>query len=1115
MTDVGRHPNIDILAYTEVKAVEGEAGDFRVTLSRSPRYVKADLCTGCRTCALYCPVSLPNPFNENLSMTKSIHILFPQAVPAVSTIDKEHCLFFDQKKCKICFPVCKHQAIDFTQTKEEMTLNVGAVIVTIGYDVFDSTLAKEYGYGRIKNVLNSLELERILSADGPTRGELLRPSDGKIPKKIAWLQCVGSRDSRLGHSYCSGVCCAYAIKQLVMVKSHYPDAQTAVFHNDIRTYGKGIEDLYNRTVKMEGVRFIRKSISKIKESRKSRNVLVTFISDDYKVQEEEFDIVVLSAGLNPAKDNKSLAQIMRLHLNQHGFCKSHILSPNETIRPGLYSGATFLAPMDIPDSISSVTGAVSMASQLLSAQRGTLVQQKPFPEERPIEGEEVRIGVFVCHCGTNIGRVVDVPSVVHYASGLKNVVHYEEQIFSCSYDSCRRIAEIIRGKGLNRVVVAACTPRTHEPLFQETLREGGINKYLFEMANIREHCSWVHSLEKEKATQKAKDIVGMSVARVAHLHLLKEIEIPVVKKGLILGGGLAGMKAALSLGRQGFETFLVEKESELGGNLRKLYFTLEGIEIQPFLQRLRREVEGQANIRVFKGYELKSLSGFVGNFKSTLKRVVPGEAGESIDLEHGVIIVATGGKVLQPTQYRYGESKKIITQQEFEELLATDPSIKNLRQVAIIQCVGARDEERPYCSRICCGTAIKNALRFKDLNDNAEIFVFYRDMRTYGFHEDYYTRAREKGILFIRYDPEREPRIEFKGKNLFLSYYDPALSMQGELNPDLVVLSTPVIPEGNKELGQSLRLPVTKDGFFMEAHLKLRPLDFATEGVFLCGMAHYPKFISETISQANGAAVRAATVLSRDTVVSSGAIAEVQEDECIGCGLCQKVCPYGAIELRETSEGKKASIIPPICKGCGACSATCPTWSISQHHFSDAQILSQIHAAYSVPIKKPEPKIIAFLCNWCGYAAADLAGVSKYQFSSNIRVIRVMCSARISVKLIVEAFSRGIDGVLVIGCRLEDCHYISGIYETLKTIPTAQKVLEKIGINPDRVRLDHTSAAEATKFVDVVKTFTSTIAKLGPLELNDDQKEKLWKSKQKKETGKKKGKTKIAEGSDD
>jgi len=1111
MTDVGRHPNIEILAYTEIKEVRGEAGDFSVILSRKPRYVNADLCTGCRTCYLYCPVSVPNPFNQNLSMTKSIRILFPQAVPAISVIDREHCLFFDQKKCKICFPVCKHQAIDFTQMEEEMKINVGAIIVTTGYDIFDASFAAEYGYGRFRNMLNSLELERFLNADGPTHGEVLRPSDGKIPQKIAWLQCVGSRSPRLGYSYCSGVCCAYAIKQLVMVKSHHPNAQTTVFHNDIRTYGKGIEDLYTRAQKMGGVKFIRRNISLIKENQKNQNLLVTYAFDNGKVQEEEFEMVVLSVGLNPATGNRSLAQIIGLHLNQHGFSKSHILSPNETIRPGIYSAATFIAPMDIPDSISSVTGAVSLASQLLSEQRGTLVQSKPFPEERAIEGEEVKVGVFVCHCGTNIGRVVDVPSVVQYASGLENVVHCEEQIFSCSYDSGRHIAEIIREKGLNRVVVAACTPRTHELLFQETLREGGINKYLFEMANIREHCSWVHSLEKEKATQKAKDTVAMSVARAANLLPLKEIEIPVLQKGLVLGGGLAGMKASLALVRQGFEVYLIEKELELGGHLRNLNFTLEGIEIQPFLERLKRDVEGQENIKVYKGYELKSFSGFVGNFKSIFGSSLPGDTGESIELKHGITIVATGGKVLQPTQYRYGESEKIVTQQELEGIMNSNPLIKGLKQVAMIQCVESRNEERPYCSRICCGTAIKNALKLKELNENTEVFVFYRDMRTYSFYEDYYTHAREKGILFIRYDPEKEPKIEIKGGNLSLNYYDPLLNMQGELNPDLVVLSTPVIAEGNRELGQLLRVPVTKDGFFMEAHLKLRPLDFATEGIFLCGMAHYPKFIPETISQANGAAVRASAILSGDTIISSGAIGEILEEECIGCGLCQKVCPYGAIELLETLEGKKARIIQPICKGCGACSSRCPSWAISQHHFTDSQIISQIHAAYTVPVKKTETKIIAFLCNWCGYAAADLAGVSKYQFSPNIRVIRVMCSARVSIKFIIEAFSRGIDGVLVVGCRLEDCHYISGIYETLKTIPAAQNTLEKIGINPERLRLEHTSAAEATKFVEVVNSFTSEISKIGPLELNDGQKKNLWDLKEKRETGKKKGKTKIAD----
>lgn len=932
------------MAHTEVKALEGEEGDFRVTLSRKPRFVKAELCTGCGTCSQYCPVSIPSPFNENLSKTKAIHIPFPQAVPAVVTLDREHCLFFTEKKCKICFPVCKHHAIDFTQTEEEMTLHVGAVIVTTGFDLFDSTLAAEYGYGMMKNVLNSMELERLLNADGPTRGEVLRPSDGKYPKKIAWLQCVGSRSSRWGHSYCSGVCCSYAIKQLLLVKSHYPDAETVVFHNDIRTFGKGIEDLYNRAQKTEGTRFVRNYISSVKENRKNNNLRVTYISEDHEVQEEEFDIVVLSAGMNPAKDTKSLTRRLGLHRNQHGFCKSHSLSPNETIRPGIYSAATFVSPMDIPDSISSVTGAVSLASQQLTAQRGTLVLPKTFPEERPVEGEEIRIGVFVCHCGNNIARVVDEPSVVKYGSELKNVVHCEEQLFSCSYDSGRHIAEVIREKGLNRVVVAGCTPRTHEPLFQETLREGGLNKYLFEMANIREHCSWVHSREKEKATQKAKDILAMSVARAAHLLPLKEIEISMIKKGLVLGGGLAGMKASLALAKLGFEVFLVEKEEELGGNLRHLHFTREGVDVQSFLKRLLRDVEKQKKIKVIKGYELKSFSGFVGNFKSTLARTIPGEAEESIDLEHGIVIVATGGKILRPAQYRYGESKKIVTQQEFEEMIATGLLPRDVQRVAMIQCVGARDEERPYCSRICCGSAIKNALKMKELNEDTEVVIFYRDMRTYGFREDDYLRALGKGVSFVRYEPANKPQVEMNGEDISLTYQDLILAMGRKMVPDLLVLSTPVITEGNSKLSQLLKVPMTGDGFFMEAHMKLRPLDFANEGFFLCGMAQYPKYIPETISQANGAAIRAAILLSKDKVFCSGAICEVHEEACIACGACQSSCPYGAVALQDTPKGLKAVVIPAICKGCGICNAKCPTGAISLNHFTDAQIFSQISA---------------------------------------------------------------------------------------------------------------------------------------------------------------------------
>ncbi|MBI4595243.1 MAG: hydrogenase iron-sulfur subunit, partial [Candidatus Tectomicrobia bacterium] len=1102
MIEVNRDPNVEILAYTDVDRVSGEAGNFDVLLRRKLRYVNTALCTGCGTCALYCPVKIPDPFNEGISDTKAIHVLCSQAVPAVSTIDETHCLFLTEKKCKICAPVCKKGAIDFTQTEQELALKVGAIIVTTGYEAFNASLVGEYGYGRAKNVVNSLEFERILNAAGPYQGDILRPSDGKTPGKIAWIQCVGSRNTRF-HSYCSSVCCAYAIKQVILTKEHYPEIEATIFFSDIRAFGKGFEDFFKRAQEMAGVRFIRSRISTIKENKKNRNAIISYVTDKSGTQQEEFDMSVLSVGMSPQQTNKTLAEKMDFHLNSHGFCRTHALGPNETIRPGIFASGTFTGPMDIPDSIISATGAVSLASQMLSTSRSTLVEKKQLPIEK-VNAEEAKIGVFVCRCGTNIGRVVDVPSVVEYASTLENVVYAEEDLFSCSSDMAKHIEEMIREKGLNRVVVAACTPRTHEPLFQETLREAGINKNLFEMANIREHCSWVHSREKEKATGKAKDILAMSVARASNLAPLQEIELPVNKRGLVLGGGLAGMQAALGLARQGFKVYLVERESDLGGNLNHIKYTLEGIKVRPFLERMIKEVESQGNIKVFKGYELKSFSGFVGNFKSRLEGVGQGDDEKSqnslIDLEYGALIVATGGKELKPSEYLYGETKRVVTQQELENMLVSGNSIQDLNQVVIIQCVGARNETRPYCSRICCGEAVKNALRLRELNANVEIFIFYRDMRTYGFKEDYYALARERGIKFIRYEPGNKPAIELKGERVSVNYHDLVLNMEGEINPDLVVLSTPVVPEGNVALSQLLKIPLTNDGFLMEAHLKLRPIDLATEGIFLCGLTHYPKYISETISQANGAAARAATVLSRDKIVASGIVGEVNELECISCGLCQKVCPYGAVELQEKPQGTAADIISALCKGCGACTSVCPTHAITLHHFTDTQIFSQIEAAYSVSPKSEhfEPKILAFLCNWCGYAGADLAGVSRMQYASNVRVVRVMCAARVHSKFIAAALLRGIDGVMVVGCHAADCHYISGIHQAMKTVQARKKTLEKWGIDPERLQLAHISAGEGAKFAETINHFTAAVTHLGPLELTADQITKMSELKVKK-----------------
>ncbi len=1116
MADVGRHPNIRVLANTDVVAVEGQAGDFTVTVVRRPRYVDEDLCTACRACATYCPYSLPNPFDENLSQAKAIDVWSPQAIPSAAVVDREACLFFQEEKCKICVPVCRANAIDFTQKRKRATFRVGAVVVSPGYEIFDATAATQYGYGRMKNVVNSLEFERILDADGPHKGLILRPSDGQIPSKIAWLQCVGSRDLKLGHSYCSSVCCTYAIKQAVLVRDHFPDTQVAIFHNDIRTPGKGYEALYLRAQAMEGVRFIRRRISAIRENGHDGNLIVRYAADDHAMEEEEFGMVVLSVGMVPSKGNESQARMMSFGLDEHGFCETGCFSPNEIEgRPGIFPAATFTGPMDIPDSIASAAGAGSLAAQLLHGQRDSLTQERTYPDERPVEAEGARIGVFVCHCGSNIAAVADTTALAEYALTLDDVVHCEEQVVSCTADSFDQIIEAIREKGLNRVVVAACSPRHHEAPFREALRDAGLNPYLLEMANIREHCTWVHSREKEEATQKAKDLIAMSVARARNLVALTDTPLPVHKKGLIIGGGLAGMTAALALARQGFGVCLVEKEDELGGNLRSLRYTLEGEDVQQFLTRLRDEVEAEEKIEVFKSHELKAVSGVVGGFTSTLARVNSDDSG-TVDVQHGIIIVASGGGTARPAEYRYGESAKVVTQPELEDMAASGTLPKDLKQVVMIQCVGSRNEERPYCSRICCGEAIKNALKLKELDEELNIVVFYRDIRACGFREDYYREARERGVLFIQYDPARSPEVGIRGDDVLVSYYDSILEMEGEIDADLLVLSTPIIPEGNQELSRLLRVPLTEDGFFMEAHLKLRPLDFSMDGVFLCGMAHYPKHIPETISQANGAALRAATILSRDTVETSGAVSEIDEDACTACGLCVRVCPYGAIGMQDAEEGTTARIVSAMCKGCGVCSSVCPADAIWAKHSTDEQISSQIDAAYSVPMVRPQAKILAFLCNWCGYPGADLAGTSRIQHASNTRVIKVMCSGRIHPKHVYQAFHQGMDAVLVVGCHLPDCHYVSGVEQTIKMVATTKKVLERSGISPERLRLEHVSAAEGVKYARMVDSFSAAMSELGPLELDAEQRTELQRLKDRKARVKgKMGKAESAVPADD
>jgi heterodisulfide reductase subunit A len=915
-------------------------------LIKKPRYIIEDKCTGCTTCVEYCPVEYPDQFNQEISKNKAVHVYFSQAIPLISYID-ESCIYLKEKKCRICEGVCQNDAIDLNQTAEKVDVNVGAIILATGIEPFDPKVKDEYRYREFQNVVTSMDYERLLSSTGPFEGQVLRISDKKHPKKIAWIQCVGSRRVTPGdNSYCSGVCCTYTQKQVILTKDHDAEAECTIFHNDIRSFGKDFERYYQRAEQLPGVEFIRSYVSIVREDPESKNVFLRYATTDEGVKEEEFDMVVLSVGLNPPKNNEGLADKFGIELNSHGFCKATHSNPIETTRPGIFVSGAFQGPTDIPESVFTASGAGAQCGEFLDYRRDKLAKERIYPPERDVSKEEPRIGVFVCHCGANISSVVDVPSTVEYASSLPNVVYAQEQLFSCATNSAKEITDLAKEKGLNRVVIAACSPRTLEPLFRDTLREAGLNQYYCEMANIREHCSWVHSKQKEEATEKAQDIIRMSVARACYLEPLQEFDLPVNKAALVVGGGIAGMTSALSMANQGHEVHLVEKDKELGGMARRIHTTLEGMDVQAYLNDLIQAVYNNPLIHVSHEATITDVSGYVGNFITTVET-----EGRVKEIKHGASVIAIGADVYTPTEYLYGEDEKVFTHLELGEQIAKgEEKVVNARSLVMIQCVGCRNEDRNYCSRVCCTHAIKNALSLKKVNPEMDIYILFRDMRTYGFSEDYYREASEKDVKFIRYETDDKPQVEAataEGRPVIrVMVTDPVLGQKLAIDADVLSLAAAVIPSAaTKEIAGHFKVTLSPDDFFKEAHVKLKPVEFAADGVYLCGTAHYPKHIKETINQAYGAAGRALTLLSKDTVVASGSVCEVNDNDCVSCGACITACTYGAIKFRETPQGRKAWVNPVLCKGDGLCNAKCPTNAIVLKHFTDEELLSQIDAA--------------------------------------------------------------------------------------------------------------------------------------------------------------------------
>jgi len=870
-------------------------------------------------------------------------------------------------ECMSCTFACGVNAIDHNMVVRDESVRVGAVVLAPGYQAYRAELSEEYGLGRYPNVVTSLQFERLLSASGPTSGHVQRPSDAKSAQKIAFLQCVGSRDQ--SHDYCSSVCCMYAAKQAIMAVEH-AKAETRsdngplhcqVFFMDTRAYSKGYEEYYRRAEKKYGVQYTRCRISDLREDPDTHDLVLRYFDEQGQLRCERFDLVTLSVGMEISPKVRELGQRLGIELDDYGFCHTVQFNPLETSRAGIYAVGPFREPKDIPESIIEASGAAAAVASRLSEARFTLTTRKEYPLERDVMQEEPRVGVFVCHCGSNIGGFLDVPDVSEYAKTLPNVVHAENNLYTCSQDSIKHIIERVKELNLNRVVVASCTPLTHEPLFQDAIRQAGLNPYLFEMANIRNQCSWVHPGNWDGATAKAKTLVRMAAARAAELEPLQTSKVPIKHTALIIGGGAAGMNAALSLAEQGFPVHLIEKSDQLGGNLRNLRYLIgEARSPQDYLAELIDRVTQHSLITVYLQTELLQTGGFKGNFTSKLRDAT----GALQEVQHGVIIVATGGTEYKGREYSYGKHPGIMTQLEFEALLANPTSsLQPPTSVVMIQCVGPGEK---FCARLCCSTALKNALKIKELNPRAEVTILYRDIRTYGFKERLYTEARRAGVRFVRFDFEHKPEVAIgdQGSGISARVHDPILNRDLELRPDLLVLSTPIVPQKDaRELSARLKVPLDADGFFLEAHPKLRPVDFASDGLFMAGVAHYPKFLDETIAQAQAAAARAAIILSQDSVLTNARVAVVDNTKCVGCLTCVRACPYDVPKIKSSFTGVgsivgAAYIEAAMCQGCGTCAAECPAQAIQLMHYRDAEILPKIDALFSPVVEQSHSHVV-------------------------------------------------------------------------------------------------------------------------------------------------------------
>jgi len=927
------HDNIELLPYSEVSGIEREGEDFKVSIVKKPRFVDPNRCTLCEACIKVCPVEVEREFGGGLEKRKAIYLPYPQAIPHSLVIDPKTCT-----RCGECVKVCTPSAIDLDMKEEQETIETGAIVLGFGFEPFWAQRKGEYGFGRYENVLTSIQFERLLSTSSPSQGLPVRLSDGKKMKRIAFVQCVGSRDPSCGQDQCSTICCMYAMKQAMIAKDRSPDLGMTLFYMDIRPIGKDYERYYEKAKSQYGIEFKRCAISSVKELQQTKNLMVTYVTEDGKFEEKEFDAVILSVGFTPPPAIQDLAKRIGVQLNPQGFCQTEEFDPTQTSVNGIFVGGAFRSPKDIPESVVEGSSAAAMVASFLSP-KGPPQQRREYPAEGALGEEVPKVGVFLCHCGEELKKRLSIPDLANGTKDLREVVHVEEVGLPCLPDDMELVKRRIGEQGLNRIVIAGCSQREIRKTMEEMAKGIGFNPHLIEYANIREQCAFVHEEHPESATEKAMALIRMAVERARRLQPIRKEKRKVEKKGLVVGGGLSGMTASLRLAEQGFEVYLVEKEKELGGNLKETLYTLKGSNPQTLLQDLVQKVRNNGSIHLYTeagvlGFERKN-----GYYRTKIRH-----ENEEKFLNHGALILATGGKEVVPKDYLYGENDRVMTQRQLEKMIhLKDERLKDIRSVVMIQCVGSRDEEHPYCSRICCNHAVKNALKLKEMNPRVNVYVLYRDVRTYGFYETYYHEARGKGIIFIRYDLDHKPEVTRKNGSLQVSVFDPAMLGRVDLGADRVVLSAGIEPNEHQDLAKIFDVDLNPDGFFMEANPKSAPLDGVDRGKFFVGLCHSPNSIEDVISQANGAAARAAALLSQDVIEEKATLAYVIKRLCCGCGLCVSVCPYEARVLNE--EEWKAEVMTDLCQGCGSCVIACRNGASQQKNFEKELNLAVLDAA--------------------------------------------------------------------------------------------------------------------------------------------------------------------------